>query len=462
MKRQALFLWALAGMAVLPAHAQTGYETRPVVSEPKAAPVAKRQAASAAEYTYPVGLRNLGAISKDDNACCNFLSFNTAVNGDAYMWAPMGEPVTYVDNSTVAATDYHWYIPGADATELETQDADAEYNTPGVYPFPTMTVKDGAGQSYEYTAPGKIKVGGKGEICTSDMRKIGTDVNDPATTAVVGQLPFGQEGSGWLGGTNNLNLVGYGNLFMMAHPDVSITGVRVYLPEVPKHEEGDSLLMQIWFPLLDEATCQLAGLPLWAESIDMDEIKVTTDTKMKEAAVAEFMLSAPLKMSDKSYFFVTVEGFGDDPAKQEFRMLIDIKPVEMDEATSANLLAHNSFCRYKGEDDYLRPINYYGGPMGASFMICPILDTHTPEGTGIGGVEALKPARAGYEGGVLSLCSEGAERAVVYNVGGERVMETALDGGRADVQARLAKGLYLVRFMKGGKVSGAAKLLCNE
>lgn len=27
---------------------------------------------------------------------------------------------------------------------------------------------------------------------------------------------------------------------------------------------------------------------------------------------------------------------------------------------------------------------------------------------------------------------------------------------------RLTKGFYLVRFMKGGKVSGAAKLLCNE
>lgn len=452
----------MASMVVLPAHAQTGYETRPLVSEPKTTPVAKRQTVSAVEYTYPVGLRNLGTISKDDNACCSFLSFNTAINGDAYMWAPMGETVTYMDNSSVAVTDYHWYIPGAEATELETQDADAVYNTPGIYAFPTMTVKDAAGHSYEYTAPEKLKVGGKGEICTSDMRKIGTDVNDPATTAVVGELPFGAEGAGWLGGTNSLNLVGYGNLFMIAHPDVSITSVRAYLPEVPKHESGDSLLMQIWWPLMSETTCQLMGLPLEAVFLDMDDIKETTDTKMKKAAVAEFKLSEPLKMSDKPWFFVTIEGFGNDPKKQEFRMLIDIKPVEMDEVMSGNLLAHNSFCRYAGETDYLRPINYFGGPMGASFMICPVLDTHTQEGSGVDGVEALRPAYVHYAGGVLSLSSEGADRAVVYNVGGEHVVETVLNNGQAETQACLAKGIYLVRFMKGDKVSGVAKLLCNE
>ena len=431
MKKQTFLLWALAGMAAIPAHAQTEYETRAVVSDLKTSPAAMRGAAAAqadgAEYVYPVGLRNLGMISQDDNACCNFLSFNTVTNADAYMWAP-----------------------------------DAVYNTPGVYPFPTMTVKDGAGKSYEYTAPGKIKVGGKGEICTSNMLNLGTDINDPATTAVVAQRPFGMEGSGWLGGTNALDLVGYGNLFMIAHPDASITGVRAYLPEVPMHEPGDTLIMQIWYPLTGESSIQLMGLPLEAVILPMDEIKPTTDTRLKNVAVAEFNLTTPLKIADKPFFFVTIEGFGHDPSKQNARLLIDIKPVQMDEATAGNLLAHNSFCRREGFDDYLQPINYFGAQLGESFMICPVLDTHTPEGSGVGSVQALKPGRAAYEGGVLSLSSEGAERAVVYNVGGERVVETSLDGGQAEVQARLAKGVYLVRFMKGGKVSGAAKLLCNE
>jgi len=169
-----------------------------------------------------------------------------------------------------------------------------------------------------------------------------------------------------------------------------------------------------------------------------------------------------LKISDKPFFLVTIEGFGTDPSKENFRLYIDVKPVEMDESMAGNLLAHNSYCRLKGEDDYLRPINYYGGQLGESFMICPVIDTHTEEGVGIQGVEALQPAHAQYKDGVLSLSSEGAEQAVVYNVGGEKVVNAALDGGQADVRAHLAKGIYLVRFMKGGKVSGAAKLLCNE
>ena len=460
--RKNVLLWALAGMAVFQAQAQKEYETRVIVSEPESAPVTKRAsaAASGAEYGYPVGLRNLGMISQDDNACCNYLSFNKTINRGAYMWAPMGEIVSYIDYSTVAATDYHWYIPGGDVTELETQDADAEYNTSGIYPFPTMTVKDGAGQSYTYTAPGQLKVGGQGEICTSNMLQIGTDVTDPATTYVIGQREF--RDGGWLGGTNALDVAGCGNLFMIAHPDASITSVRAYLPEVPKYEEGDQLLMQIWYPMQSETSITLNGLPLEAVRLDMGDIKETTDTKLKKAAVAEFNLTTPLKISDKPFFFVTIEGFGHDPSKQTFRLLIDTKGVEMDEVSAGNFLAHNSYCRRDGYKEYLQPINYFGAMPGESFLICPVLTTHTEEGTGVQAVEALRPAHARYAGGVLSLSSEGAERAVVYNVAGAHVVETNLNGGQADVQVRLNKGIYLVRFTKGGKVSGAAKLLCNE
>ncbi len=444
--------------------AQEKFKTTVEVAEPKNAGVAKRTAIrqdGAASYDYPVGLRNLGMINVDDNACCNFLSFNKAVNSNAYMWAPMGETVSYIDNSSVAAVDYHWYIPGADAGELETQDADATYSTPGIYPFPTMTVKDGMGESHVFTAPGTLKVGGAGEICTSNMLNLGKDAADPNVTAVIGERIY-DSGHGYLGGTNAVEVVGCGNLFMIAHPEASITGVRAYLPEVPKHEEGARLLMQIWYPLVEEDNIQLTGLPLEGVYLPMSEIKETGDTKLAKAAVAEFKLSEPLEIADKPFFLVTIEGFGKDPTKENFRLYIDMKPVEMDEATAGNLLAHNSYCRLEGESDYLRPINYYGGQLGESFMICPVIDTYTGEGTGVATVDAMKPAHARYEGGVLSLASEGADRAVVYNVGGEKVVQAALADGQAEIQARLAKGIYLVRFMAKGKISGAAKLLCNE
>ena len=106
MKKQTFVLWALTGMLAVPASAQGDYKTRAIVAEPENVPVAKRSSvwsAESAEYGYPVGLRNLGMISQDDNACCNFLSFNKVINRDAYMWAPIGETVSYIDNSSVQA-----------------------------------------------------------------------------------------------------------------------------------------------------------------------------------------------------------------------------------------------------------------------------------------------------------------------------------------------------------------------
>ena len=108
---------------------------------------------------------------------------------------------------------------------------------------------------------------------------------------------------------------------MIAHPEASITSVRAYLPEVPKHEEGAELLMQIWYPLTGENSIQLMGLPLEAVTLSMDDIKETTDTKLKKAAVAEFKLSEPLKISDKPFFLVTIEGFGTDSVQRKFPLV---------------------------------------------------------------------------------------------------------------------------------------------
>ena len=108
MKKQTFVLWALTGMLAVPASAQVDYKTRAIVAEPENAPVAKRalaRDAEGAEYSSPVGLRNLGMIGQDDNACCNFLSFNKVINRDAYMWAPMGETVSYIDNASGQAVD---------------------------------------------------------------------------------------------------------------------------------------------------------------------------------------------------------------------------------------------------------------------------------------------------------------------------------------------------------------------
>lgn len=471
MKKQIFALCASGFMAMtMQAQTQGKADVKAVISEPKADVTSTRVASRSTEgvsYSYPIGLRNLGMISQDDNACCNFLSFNKAINGEAYMWAPMGQVVSYIDASSVSAADYHWTIPGSDTQELETQDADATYNTPGVYDFPTMTIKDENGTSYSYTAQGKVKVGGIGEICTSNMLKVGSDVNDPATTSVLAALMLNGGAGGYLGGTNNMKLKGYGNLFMVAHPNAFINSVRVYLPDVPtKYAEDAKLLMQIWYPMdFGDGEMTLNGLPLDAIQLPMKDIKLTEDTKLKKAAVAEFNLTEPLSIGDKPFFFVTISGFGEDPNTEDFRMLIDIKPVEMDEASSSNLLAHNSFCYYdsgtESTSGYKWPINYFGGPIGGSFMICPVIDTKSGDASGISNTE-LTPSKTSYNQGTLSMSCEGADAAVVYNVAGTIVYRTAINGNSQTAQVHLNKGVYMARYLKNGQVTGASKFLVNE
>lgn len=470
MKKQIFTLCAFSGLLAVSAQAQWKADVKAVVSEPakvvSSAKVATRNT-SGVSYAYPIGLKNMGMISKDDNACCNFLSFNKNINGDAYMWAPIGEIVSYIDASTTTATDYHWFIPGSETTEMETQDADATYSTPGIYEFPTMTIKDESGAEHTYTAEGKIKVGGVGEICTSNMLNLGTDPEDPSTTSVLAALMLNGGAGGYLGGTNNMKLKGYGNLFMIAHPDASLNAVRVYLPDVPsKFAEDAKLLMQVWYPMdFGDGEMVLNGLPLEAVNLPMKDIKLTTDTKLKKAAVAEFKLTTPLTISDKPFFFVTISGFSEDPNTEDFRMLIDIKPTEMDEASAGNLLAHNSFCYFdsgtESTSGYKWPINYFGGPIGASFMICPVIDTKTGGASGIADTE-LKPSKAAYNQGVLTMSCADADEATVYNVAGNIIYRTSLNGAEQTAQLQLSEGVYLVRYLKAGKVIGASKFLANK
>ena len=106
-----------------------------------------------------------------------------------------GKPCLTSTILPVQAVDYHWFIPGAGCHGVGNTDADAVYNTSGIYDFPTMTVKDGAGQTYTYTAPGKLKVGGKGRNLYFQYVAIGYGCQRSGHDGCIGQRPFGQEGT---------------------------------------------------------------------------------------------------------------------------------------------------------------------------------------------------------------------------------------------------------------------------
>lgn len=70
-------------------------------------------------------------------------------------------------------------------------------------------------------------MGGRAELCLADCRVwtvtygLGTQYYDNQNGAVNGSL----------GGTNNLNIAGVGNLYMTSLEDGFLDGVNIYLPK---------------------------------------------------------------------------------------------------------------------------------------------------------------------------------------------------------------------------------------
>lgn len=55
-----------------------------------------------------------------------------------------------------------------------------------------------------------------------------------------------------------------------------------------------------------------------------------------------------------------------------------------------------------------------------------------------------------------------ADEATVYNVAGNIIYRTSLNGAEQTAQLQLSEGVYLVRYLKAGKVIGASKFLANK
>lgn len=394
-------------------------------------------------YAYPQGLRNLGTINQDEESVvCNYLSFNRIINKDYHIWAPLNDTVLYKNTSSATSPVYRWTVPGGKIGELATRDAEAVYTAQGVYDFPTLAMEGGSGGG-SFTAEGRILVSGKAEISTADTRQWGE-------TYQTAYYPLSGN-AGYLGGTNSANLNGYGNLFMTSQKNAFMLGVNVYLPFLPTRYEDDSqLLLQVWYPMEIEGQMVLNALPLEAVFLPMKDIRPAKDGEVpiKNVAVAEFMFQSPLQIWDKPLFFVTVEGFGDDPAVEDFCILTEIMGKEMDEADMSNLFSHNSFVRYGDSEAYQMPINYFGAMPGASFMICPIIDNFDADTGSVESASYSETVVVVHEGW-LSVVNPVASELRIYSVDGCMVGCESFSG-KADIQLPSRKGVYIVQLLQGG------------
>lgn len=411
------------------------------------------RAENQAAYAYPQGLSCLGTFSSENEPVCNYLSPNRLTNKNYFLWAPSGKPVTYISNVSDASS-YSWVMPGTSEETSTTVTATATYTQLGHYMFPSLETVSASGDKSTYQADGEILVSGKAEITTANCRKWNE-------TYQLGYLPLNGGTAGYLGGTNNAGLKGYGNLFMTAHGNAHITGVNVYFAFKPtKYPEGAKLLLQVWYPMETEGGMELTGLPLEVVELPVSEIRDAYDGEfsIKNVAVGEFRFEQPLQIWDKPLFFVTVEGFGDDPSKSDIVMLTEVMGQDIDQDQMTNMLAHNSFVNYNGMG-YNMPINYFGANPGSSFMICPIIDNKDGDATDIqsetiNGSETIISSN----GLNLTVSNDKATSVSVVNSCGMKIAKCDVNGNSASIKMPCA-GIYFVQILSDGKSIDVKKVL---
>lgn len=407
--------------------------------------------AQEASYDHPQGLRYLGTISNPDpQPVCSFTTRNP-VNDGAFLWAPVGATVKYTDTSSGVPLGWIWETDGGTLQNADRQDAFVTYREPGTYDFPSLTVEYDDFESV-YDPDYKIKIGGMAELCLADTRSwietyaLGVNYYDQVQGAQLGSL----------GGTNALNIVGVGNLYMMSVEDGFLDGVNVYLPHKPtRYKEGAKVGVRIWMANISQYDVQLAAIPIEGDLIPFEDIKDAEDgawVPIKGGAVVQMKCSEPIDLFGKPFIFIDVYGWSDDPASEDFAMLMDVMPnVQMQPEYAQDMLAHNSFVRLQGEDAYLRPVSYFGGNYG-SFMICPMVrGAETPPLSGVGALKVAEGDGLSCRRAGASLLIQGADADFrMVSLSGATVAAGHIANGRAvvDVDA-LPHGVYVVSTARG-------------
>ncbi len=423
-------------------------------------------ATSDANYAMPAVLANLGTHSMENKPVCNMLARHKAINDGAFLWAPLGTEVVYHDQSTGNPTAWNWSVPGGDNATLTTQNASVKYHKAGLYDMPTLTVTTANGSSsftpaMSMTSAGgneKVKTGGTAEITTIDMRVHGTALGSTYypenATYSLGAMVYG-EGEGFLGGANTKNIKGWGNLFMVGQDDTYLDGFNVYFYKKPtKYNEGAKLTAQVWLPTINESYMILTAMPLNGAYINYTDIKADGEdgawAMTYDGAVANITLDEPIDLYGKPYFFISIEGFSNDPASDDLCLLTDLKGKTMDEVEQSNLLSHNSFARQDGESDYMRPVASYGGG-NSTFAICPVIRSAISDS----GVENVTINKAdefivSVVGKTINVNTSIAGDIYVYDLTGKVVASKSVVEGETSIDLNnIVDGIYVVKDPQG-------------
>lgn len=422
-------------------------------------------------YDVPTTLSYFGTISRQEGIpfpSANYVTTNP-INDGALIWVPVGSKVVFNNTSTAGATAYEWAAPGADMQNPAAENLIVSYNTAGTFDFPTLTASYAAGDK-KYSAPYKIKVGGRAELCHSDTREWGK-------TYGLGHAPYSGN-NGFLGGSNRVDIAGVGNFYKFSSPDMYVDGVNIYTAKQPSnYAAGAKVKLRIYLPYIGTDNFLMMGQfgsygALELADIPMGDYKTRDDgayLPSKDFGVYTYNIASPMNCEGYPYLFFAVEGFASKPGvdvTEDFVLLTDVLPGRiLTSEEFSNALAHNSFVRQNSESDYMRPVSLYGGSAPVdikagtcrsyNFWICPLVRGAETPLSGIEDVisEEVETLAVEYTG--ANLIVRGAADGVVKIYGLNGVCDataTAANGGAIFNVSALQPGVYVVCSENGASV----------
>lgn len=406
------------------------------------------------KYNTPKGLC---ALLQGVEGWVNYLSFNSLENNYTetsfnYLIAPRDSLLSYYGASSVTGSS-SWAIPGGDPATSTSTNVQVSYPEVGEYAFPTLTI---SGQSY--TSPGKLVVGGKGEIVLADCKEIGKTCAPFYLTYKKGGSPSGS-GSGF---------ESIGNLFIISQ-DAMVSAVNVYVAANPKASNPDNKVkMTIYEPDLSGSSPELEGTEIASVELKVSEMMANSDEitglqgqdKKAFAGMASFKLPAPVKVG--GVFYVSISNFGDDVAGGDYFSIVVDKYTPQFAENPEYMFNYCSFVKTEVVGGGIGYVPFYAvfGEQGpeifpnenASLFICPVIDYSLAEQS-VENVSREIKNQVYVADQMLSLQSDAFGEAGIYTISGQLVRSVSLNNGSNTVStAELTKGVYIVRFADGENI----------
>lgn len=282
----------------------------------------------------------------------------------AYAFVPVNVPMTFVDNSTGAPTQWNWKFEGTDVQESTEQNPTVTYTTQGKFGM-ELVVSNEAGTDRDFLVEA-IQAGGEQEVWNITPDEINN---------------IGGIGLGWYGdyaGTNWLGMESFAEHFDAPISEANVSGVSIYFDNATADDPDALITVSLCTPDNDGNP----GEAFATASLKASELQVSAT----EVLPTTFNFATPAAID--SEFFVKVDGLNTGGYDDRINILCVARGANgkstvyhllEDEDSNYNPLG--TYTWYKNVDD------------GVSMCVAPVMTFYDPT-TGISDLNVEKTAKS--------------------------------------------------------------------